>query len=58
MVKTVNERRAETISQTLSGGAGHCLVGQDIVQLEFSGNTKLKVGPCPGQVGHCPVEGL
>jgi hypothetical protein len=58
MAKTVNERRAETVSRTLIGGAIHCLVGPDIVRLGISENSKLKVGPCPGQVGHCPVGGL
>jgi hypothetical protein len=55
MVKTVNEHRAETVSRTLSGGTGHCLLGSDIIQLEVSGNSKLKVRPSPGQVGHCLV---
>jgi hypothetical protein len=27
MVKTVNKRRAKTVSQTLSGNFGHCPVG-------------------------------
>jgi hypothetical protein len=33
MAKTVNERRTETVSRPLSGGAKHCLVEPDIVWL-------------------------
>jgi hypothetical protein len=33
MAKTANECRAETLSQTLSGEAEHCLLESDIVQL-------------------------
>jgi hypothetical protein len=34
--KTVNERRAEKVSRTLSGGAIHCLVGSDIVRYNWT----------------------
>jgi hypothetical protein len=55
MAKTVNERRAKTDSQTLSGRAMHYPIEPDIIRLEVSKNSKLKIEPCPGQVGHCPV---
>jgi hypothetical protein len=58
MTKTVNEHQTGAVSQTLSGGAKHCLIVSDIIWLEVSRNSKLKVRPCPGQVGHCPVGGL
>jgi hypothetical protein len=53
--QNVNEHLAEKVSRILSGGAIHCPVGPDIVRLEVSGISKLKVGPCPSHVGHCPV---
>jgi hypothetical protein len=58
MAKTVNEHRIETLSRTLSDRTGLYLVESDIVRLETSKNSKLKVGPCPGQVRHCPVGDL
>jgi hypothetical protein len=53
--QTVKERRAKTVSQTLSGGIGQCPVGSGIVRLEVSKNSKLNVRPYSGQVRHCPV---
>jgi hypothetical protein len=55
MAKTINEHQTKTVSRTLSGGAGLCPVGSGIVLLKVSVNSKLKVGPCLGQVEHCPV---
>jgi hypothetical protein len=51
----VDERWAEIVCWTLSGRAIHCLVGLYIVWLEVFENSKLKVGPCLGQVRHCLV---
>jgi hypothetical protein len=44
----VNERQAESLSQTLSDGAEHCPAGG-------FWSSKLKAEHCLGHVGHCPV---
>jgi hypothetical protein len=51
MAKIVNEHQAESLSRTLSGGARHYPTA------DFW-SSKLKVGPCSGHVGHCPVGSL
>jgi hypothetical protein len=53
--QNVNEHLAEKVSRILSGEAIHCPVGPDIVRLEVSRTSKLKVGPCPSHIGHCLV---
>jgi hypothetical protein len=36
MTKTVNERRTESLSRTVSGGTGHCPIEPDIIRLVIS----------------------
>jgi hypothetical protein len=42
----------------LKKSVGHCPIVLDIVRLGVSSISKLKVGPCPGHVRHCVLEGL
>jgi hypothetical protein len=42
MAKTVNERRTETVRQTLSGRIGHYPIGSNIVRLEVFENSNCK----------------